>query len=76
MNYKKLIKDINDGTIDPKTFTLVIDNDMGWFRDNVHEDDDLRDEREQLLTDTYGRSEGYYDLLEILEAVGINAERC
>lgn len=76
MNYKKLIKDINNGTIDPKSFTLVVDNDDGWLRDELHEDWELAEEREEVLKDTYGRSGGYNDLLEILEVMGINAERC
>jgi len=76
MNYKKLIKDINNGTIDPKSFTLVVDNDYGWLRDELHEDWGLSEEREEVLKDTYGEPEGYNDLVEILKAVGINAERC
>lgn len=76
MNYKKLIKDINDGTIDPKSVTLVVDNDFIWLRDNLHEDWELTEEREKVLEDTYGNGNGYQDLVEVMIASGLNAEWC
>ena len=75
MDYKKVIEDFNNGTLDKKIVTIVVDNDDVFF--NVNSGDESWDEKqEQLLNKEYGRGQGYWDILEILKAAGVNAEWC
>lgn len=70
MNYKKLIEDSNNGTIDKEKVLLVIDNDGGYW--DCGEDEEL----EKELEEKYGCPSGYSDVVDILVAAGVEAEWC
>jgi len=77
MNYKKLIEDFNNGTIDKNKVTLVMDNDDSYF---TVEDEDITPEEMdayiELLKEKYGTSNGHSDIVNILNAAGVNSVWC
>jgi hypothetical protein len=75
MNYKKVIEDFNNGTLDPKKIQLVLDNDGGYWAALGMDVDDAED-LQDILADKYGTPNGHYDLVDILQAAGVNAEWC
>ena len=82
MNYKAVIEDFKSGLIDKNKFQLTMDNDGGYWSyiDDSIEDEDLReieaDKMSEMMTDKYGTPDGYSDLVDILQAAGVNAEWC
>ena len=77
MNYKKVIEDFNNGTIDPKKWQVVMDNDDGyWSYLGVHLDDDSVEKLQEKMSDTYGDPKGYNDIVDVLEGAGVNADWC
>ena len=76
MNYEKLFKDKNDGTLDNRII-IIIDNDGGSIR---IEDESITDNECEELADKYesiyGKPDGYRDIVKILNAAGIYAEWC
>jgi hypothetical protein len=77
MNYEQLIKDFNDGTIDKEKIQLVMDNDGSYFA--VLDDsasDEEKDNIVEALDEKYGSSNGYDDLVAVLQAAGVNCEWC
>lgn len=75
MNYDRVIEDFNNGTLDPKKVQLVIDNDGGYWKALGVSDDDAED-LEDILEDKYGLPGGYGDVVDILQAAGVNADWC
>lgn len=77
MDYEAVIRDYNNGTLDHEKVILVMDNDGGYWR---YVDDDATEEEieeyESALDETYGRPEGYDDIVDVLNAAGVNAEWC
>jgi hypothetical protein len=77
MNYAQLISDFNDGTLDKDTIQLVMDNDCSYF---TVLDSDMSDEEKDKVTDAlekkYGSSNGYEDIVAVLQAAGVNCEWC
>lgn len=75
MNYKRVIEDFNNGVIDKDIVTLVMDYDGGyWQVDTGDEDTDSR--MEEKMEDKYGTPDGYKDIVDVLNAAGVNAEWC
>jgi hypothetical protein len=77
MNYKKVIEDYNNGTIDPSMWQLTMDNDDGYWMciSNNIEDCDA-DELQDMMTEKYGRPDGYRDIVDVLNAAGVTCEWC
>lgn len=75
MNYKKVIEDFNNGTLDPKEVQLVMDNDCSYWS-CLLDDEDKHDEICDELDKKYGKSNGYSDIVEVLEAAGVNVDWC
>lgn len=77
MNYAQLISDFNDGTLDKSKVTLVMDNDSSYF---TVDDEDMTPEQMdayiETLKEKYGTSEGYSDIVDVLNAAGVNCEWC
>jgi len=75
MDYKKVIEDFNNGEIDRDYVTLVMDNDGGyWCCDTGDEEYDEMIQND--LKDMYGEPGGYRDIVDVLEAAGVNVEWC
>lgn len=76
--YDKIIEDYKSGAIDKGVWTLVFDNDGGfWSHANsleltCEEEDRLCGEME----DKYGTPDGYADLVNLARDAGIQAEWC
>ncbi len=81
MNYKKVIEDFNNGTIDSSKFQVIMDNDGGYWS-CIDEDldgdlnEDRRDELSNEMTEKYGDPGGYNDIVDVLNAAGVNADWC
>lgn len=75
MNYKKVIKDFNNGTLNKEIVTLVMDNDGGYWSVSTgsEEVDEIIEER---LEEAYGTPNGYKDIVDVLNAAGVNTEWC
>ena len=75
MNYKKVIEDYNNGTIDPTMWQL--DNDGGYWTciSNTVLDEDA-DEMQEAMNEEYGRPDGYRDIVNILKASGVTCDWC
>ena len=62
MNYKKVIADYNNGTINYDNYILVIDNDGGYWvciDPNISEEE--QDKCSQKMAKKYGNPQGYGD---------------
>ena len=75
MDYKKVIEDFNNGTIDKSKWGLVMDNDGGYWS-YLGEDYDNEDELMASMNKKYGRPNGYQDIVIILNAAGVPTEWC
>lgn len=79
-NYEKIIEDFNNGTIDRVAWTLVFDNDSGyWLYTGGGVSGVTPEERERLeakMEAEYGAPCGYQDLVDLARAAGIPAEWC
>lgn len=77
MNYKQVIEDFNNGTLDREKVTLVMDNDGGYwlYYDEALEEDKCDDIAGELAK-KYGKPEGYNDIVDVLNAAGVNCEWC
>lgn len=75
MNYKKVIEDFNSGTLNKDIITLVMDNDGGYWSVSTgsEEVDEIIEER---LEEAYGTPDGYKDIVDVLNAAGVNTEWC
>lgn len=75
MNYKKVLEDFNSGTLNKDIITLVMDNDGGYWSVNTgsEEVDEIIEER---LEEAYGTPDGYKDIVDVLNAAGVNTEWC
>ena len=78
MNYEQVIAGYNNGTIDPMLWKLVIDNDDGYWEylGNYGEFEGSYDDLVEGMDDKYGSPCGYSDIVEVLQAAGVNAEWC
>ena len=77
MDYKKVIEDFNNGTIDPKEWQVVMDNDGGyWGYVGEKLDDDAVELASAELDKKYGQPGGYNDIVEVLVGAGVNAGWC
>lgn len=75
MNYKKVIQDYASGKINKDHWTVVMDNDGGYWAytgPETDKEDELREKMEQK----YGTPRGYNDIVEVLDAAGVPAEWC
>ena len=78
MNYKQVIKDFNNGTIDKTKWQLVMDNDDGYWS-YIGNDIECEVEHQDLvemMEEKYGRPNGERDIVKILNAAGVNADWC
>lgn len=77
MNYKKVIEDFNNGTIDPLKFQVCMDNDGGYW-EYIGEGDDYDNQDLMLaeMTKKYGCPDGYKDIVDVLNAAGVTADWC
>lgn len=78
MDYKRVIEDFNNGTIDPNEYQVVVDNDIGgyWACYDPDIDEDKRDELVEAMSKKYGDPGGYSDIVDVLNAAGVNADWC
>jgi hypothetical protein len=76
IDYYKVIEDFNNGTLDRDEIVLVMDNDGGYWDMVDEEDDEVRSETIDKLENKYGLPSGYRDIVEVLNASGVNAEWC
>jgi len=80
MDYKKVIEDFNNGTIDRKKWKLTVDDDEpgGAWWSYIAGDIDVgqKCELQREMNHKYGHSEGCGDVVDILNAVGVNADWC
>lgn len=75
MNYEKLFEDLKSGEFDPSKVTLVMDNDDGYWSGKLN-DDGENEQIERQMIKKYGTPNGYSDIVDILNAAGINSEWC
>ncbi|MCG8381806.1 MAG: hypothetical protein MJA28_06250 [Gammaproteobacteria bacterium] len=77
MDYKKVIEDFNNGTIDPRKYQVVMDNDGGyWLCIDCSVDDNTRENLANEMSKKYGDPGGYGDIVEVLNGAGVNADWC
>jgi len=87
MNYKKVIEDYENGTINREDWELTFDNDGGYwsyFGDLGFECGKCEECVEcaevelklRKMNETYGTPNGYSDVVDIAFAAGINADWC
>lgn len=77
MKYEQVIKDYKNGIISKNRFVLVMDNDGGyWSCIDESLSDDYREHLEEVMEKKYGSPEGYRDIVEVLNAAGVNCEWC
>jgi len=78
MNWELVIRDFNNGTLDPEMWKLCIDNDGGYWEYigpgadvmSLEGQEKMNAEMEEL----YGQPGGYQDVVDILRAAGVNAD--
>jgi hypothetical protein len=77
VNYKKVIADFNNGTIDPKKWQVTMDNDGGYWEclDESIDDDEMEKLRD-AMEKKYGEPDGYSDVVKILQAAGVTSDWC
>lgn len=75
MNYKKVIEDFNNGALDKNKVQLVMDNDGGYWI-GLTDDEDLNEKISEDLEIEYGVPDGYKDVVDILNAAGVNCDWC
>lgn len=77
MKYKEVIEDFNNGTIDRDKFILVMDNDGGYWQcidESISEAE--QEKLESDMEEKYGSPDGYQDIVDVLNAAGVNADWC
>jgi hypothetical protein len=77
MNYKKVIADYNNGTIDRTKWVLRIDNDGGYWEyigEDVKFDSREYNKLIKGMEKKYGFPGGYKDTVAILQAAGVEAD--
>lgn len=77
MDYKQAIDDFRSGVIDREKWQLVMDNDSGYWQ-YIGPDigDDAQIDAEDAMTKKYGSPEGYRDIVDVLNAAGVNCDWC
>ena len=76
MDYKKLFKDKANGNV-CNHMTIVMDNDDGYWKcEDFSLSEEEREKKEEEYEQKYGCPDGYGDVVNILCAVGMNAEWC
>ncbi len=77
MDYKKVIEDFNNGTIDPKLWQVTMDNDGGYWECLDYDmDEEKREKLVKEMSGKYGKPEGYGDIVKVLEGAGVTADWC
>lgn len=77
MDYKRVIEDFNNGTIDTEKWQVVLDNDSGyWNCLDESLDDNQRCTARKKMEENYGRPSGYEDIVDILNAAGVTSDWC
>ena len=77
MDYKKVIEDYKNGTIDASKTQLIMGDDDGyWEHTDKNNSEDENEDIMDALAEKYGAPEGYSDLVDILVAAGVNADWC
>lgn len=76
MNYKKVIEDYRNGTIDPEKWVVVMDNDGGYWSYIGDENEDEGDRLTKQMRKKYGEPCGYKDIVDVLNAAGVNCDWC
>lgn len=76
MDYKKVIEDYKSGEIDRNQWTLVIDNDGGYwsYTGPCSWSDETTESMREEMVRKYGEPGGYNDIVEVLLAAGVNTE--
>jgi len=75
MNYKKLLEDARTGKLHPQA-QLAMDNDGGyWDLDGDFSDEDFQRITAELEVE-YGLPDGYKDIVDVLQAAGIDCDWC
>ena len=75
MNYKKVIEDFNNGTLNKNEVQLVMDNDGGYWL-CLLQDESKHDAITETLELKYGSPNGYRDIVDVLIASGVNCDWC
>lgn len=74
MNYKKLFEDLRANRFPHHQYVLVMDNDGGYWN-YIGEDSELIcDKMREKMEKLYGQPNGYSDVVDILNAAGIQSE--
>lgn len=77
MNYKRVIEDFNNGTIDPGKWQVIMDNDGGyWECIDYDVNEETRDKMCEEMSKKYGDPNGYRDIVDVLNGAGVNADWC
>lgn len=72
-SWEDLINAFRSGELDPKKYTVVMDNDCSWLR---YVGDDMDEEEADDHAHSLFAGGGYRDIVDVLQAVGISAEWC
>lgn len=75
MNYELVIKDFKNGTLNKNKIQLVMDNDGGYW-EGLTDDDDENEKLSDAAEAKYGSPEGYKDIVDVLNAAGVNCDWC
>jgi hypothetical protein len=75
MKYQQVIEDFNNGTLDKNEVQLIMDNDGGYWQ-GLTDNDDLNDKLAEDAEKKYGSPEGYKDIVDVLNAAGVNCDWC
>lgn len=76
MDYVKLFKDKKEGKLNDD-MVIIMDNDCGyWSCNDFYLSESKRNDLISEYEDKYGLPEGYEDIVEVLNAAGIEAEWC
>ena len=63
MDYKKVIEDFQNGTIDRTKWVVVMDNDGGYW---APLDDDILESEVEEMESKYGSPDGYGDIVDYI----------
>jgi len=76
MNYKKLFDDKKAGKVDDDMI-LIMDNDGGyWCCNNNSISEEMREAKVDQYKKKYGEPGGYTDIVDVINAAGIECEWC
>jgi len=77
MRYKKVIEDYASGAIDRNDWVLIIDNDGGyWEYSGISQDENHIEAMRDEMVGKYGAPNGYEDIVDILQAAGVESDWC